>query len=285
MEPAAGLADARRRRAWREVAALAAHHEEALYADSSARAALRGAVAEFLESLSGLPPGSGRRELEIFYRLHAAGACPLDDDLDEIVELLLLAYRIEAPETHLDLAYPIAREHPRLAACAEVIAAYEARRPADWTVRLPPRIRVSGNSPTRAVNALRPLFKSRQEREFFHAARQVRPDLLAIPNAPLNVLLEYRWLKPCLSSDQQDYFFRATVDCVLFDPARDYRPVWFFELDSRWHDPPDRAERDRWKDFIFSMAGQRLLRIRADRPSQRRFEELLRAAMDGERKG
>ena len=62
------------------------------------------------------------------------------------------------------------------------------------------------------------------------------------------------------------------MDLVVFEPFNQYEPIYFFELDSVWHDEEDAKEKDKMKDNIFSAAGLKLFRIR-DKQNQKIDEE------------
>jgi hypothetical protein len=98
------------------------------------------------------------------------------------------------------------------------------------------------------------------------------------PNVALSSLIDYEAIRDQLSADERTFFFKGIVDCVIFDQHEQYRPIYFFELDSAHHDAPDRRENDRRKDRIVSCAGHRLYRIRPQAPdvTQRDFAALLR---------
>lgn len=107
------------------------------------------------------------------------------------------------------------------------------------------------------------LFKSLQEQAFYEAMCRVLPSLLAYPNVSISTALAFKGLKDALESDAKEFFFRGVFDFVVFDPANGYLPVYFFELDSSYHNVPDAIRRDRLKDKICVAAGIKLLRLRA----------------------
>ena len=121
---------------------------------------------------------------------------------------------------------------------------------------------MSVTTPATAVTHSLSLFKSDQEATFFHAVRIVFQTYTPYPNVALSSLIDFEAIRHRLSSEERDYFFKSIVDCVLFDPHDDYRPVYFFELDSGHHDAPDQQAKDACKDRIVAAAGHRLYRIR-----------------------
>jgi len=59
-------------------------------------------------------------------------------------------------------------------------------------------------------------------------------------------------------------FFKAIIDNVVFiQTENNFEPKFYFELDSVYHDEEEQQIKDKIKDKFFSLAGQRLIRIRA----------------------
>ena len=90
------------------------------------------------------------------------------------------------------------------------------------------------------------------------------------PNVALSSLVDYERIADRLTTEERRYFFRALVDCVVFDQHDDYRPRFFFELDSPLHDDETRRKKDAHKERILAPAGQKLYRIRAHEREHRR---------------
>ena len=109
-----------------------------------------------------------------------------------------------------------------------------------------------------------PLFKSKQEENFFLGVRQAFPTHNPYPNVALNSVLDYEKIKDILSEEEKTYFFRALIDSVVFDPINSHVPLYFFELDSPYHDNPKQQHRDRLKNRIFEAANTKLHRIRVE---------------------
>ena len=106
------------------------------------------------------------------------------------------------------------------------------------------------------------LFKSQQEHDFFQALRQVFPRFDVYLNVGLSTLIDFGAIKEDLSQEERTFFFRGVVDCVVFDQFQDYKPVYFVELDSAYHDFEEQKLKDTYKDKILAMAGKKLYRIR-----------------------
>ena len=66
-------------------------------------------------------------------------------------------------------------------------------------------------------------------------------------------------LKVC--SCAKSFFFKSTLDLCIVD-SNTFKPKFFIELDSSWHDKPKQIENDRMKNEIFEKAGMELHRLR-----------------------
>lgn len=115
---------------------------------------------------------------------------------------------------------------------------------------------------------MRQLFKSPQEHNFYLALRHAFPQLMACPNLPASTILKFERIRACLDADTRDYFFKAVFACVIVDPAADYRPLYFFELDTRFHDDLAAKRNDKLKNSICDAVGVKLTRIRAYEASE-----------------
>jgi len=124
-------------------------------------------------------------------------------------------------------------------------------------------LNVKQNSNVANVDFTRTLFKSKQEGDFFQALRQVFPRYDVYPNVALSCLIDFDGISLELSAEEKRFFFMGIVDCVVFDQFRSYRPLFFFELDSAYHDTPEQQVKDRYKDRILAVAGQKLYRVRS----------------------
>lgn len=93
----------------------------------------------------------------------------------------------------------------------------------------------------------------------------------------MSCLIDFKKIKSSLSSEQRDYFLKSIVDCVVFDPRNKYKPVFFFEMDSKYHDSENQQKKDRWKDRFFSLAGKHLYRVRplSKEVGRKEFVELI----------
>lgn len=236
--------------------------------------------------------------LETVVLLHSGGLFRLGGErFDTAVSTLVAQRRAEGDRT---AARRFARFRPDLPACAAVLrdapasggegdgapgptgSAREPNTPGAADVNLEsvehahPHsdvVTVTSTAPSTASDRSRSLFRSPVEAAFFQAVRHVFPTYLPIPNAALSSVLDTDALKPHLTAPARQLLYTSTVDCVLVDPgavgddASDaMRPVAFFELDSTYHDAPDRKHNDTLKDEIVAAAGHRLVRLRPHAP-------------------
>ena len=230
------------------------------HAAVAAHDGLGHAAQTFIDALLALPEASAAdgEVLEKLFLLHTGRLYQLSDrNFEQVVERLVALHHAQP-----DDALGYARFCPTNARCAEVIRRYGAPVPqplpddgSHTVTRTDPPL------PTTEA-ATRPLFKSQQEVDFFMAVRDVFATYFAYPNVALSALVDFEAIRDGLTGRERRFFFRGLVDCVVFDQHADYRPVFFFELDSPLHDDPAQQTRDRYKDRILALAGQRLYRIR-----------------------
>lgn len=140
-------------------------------------------------------------------------------------------------------------------------------------------IKLSHNPiPTNQV-AKKSLFQSQEETKLFLALKRIFSTYQIYPNVPTNCLIDLKQIEPQLTKKEISFFHTSVIDFVVFEPFDNYRPIYFIELDSVWHNIHKNKENDQTKDKIFSLAGLRLIRIRHLRDeliSQDTFLELVR---------
>lgn len=124
------------------------------------------------------------------------------------------------------------------------------------------------------------LFKSQQEKNFFEAVRQAFPTYHPYPNVALSCILDFDKIKNNLTHQHQNYFFKAVVDCVVFDSSKDYIPLYFIELDSVFHDTTKAKENDLLKNQIFEVANTKLIRVRPHEKEDATEESLLKLVLE-----
>lgn len=104
------------------------------------------------------------------------------------------------------------------------------------------------------------IFNSQQELELFHAAKKVIPHSILLPNTALSTIIDSK-ICNLLDSKTKSFYFKSTLDLCIVNPET-FKPEYFIELDSSWHDKPRQIENDKMKDEIFKTAGLVLERLR-----------------------
>jgi|ERR1041384_340288 hypothetical protein len=214
--------------------------------------------------------------LESFHVLHSQNKYRLSDERFRIVTLeLVKLWRTK----NLEQAYQRAKFLPNDELCKSVIKQYEDSLPKKVAHSQSGKIQVTENKNIADVDGRCPLFKSKQEKEFFEAVREAFPMYIVYPNVALSSIIDFGVVKDRLSPAERTYFFQAIIDCVVFDYHSElYQPKFFYELDSPYHDNPERKTKDEYKNNILAAAGQRLFRIRRVDAKQNRgdFTRLIR---------
>jgi hypothetical protein len=161
------------------------------------------------------------------------------------------AYKISKDWLHLEYAKQLSINY-------EKINSKELKHTSDdW-------IKVSENPNIQQVNHTISLFKSKQENEFFYAIREYYPNYFTYPNVAISCIIDFKKIKDNLSNQEKDYFFKAIIDSVVYEQTNDnFIPKLYFELDSIYHDTKEQILKDKMKDKFFSLAGQKLIRIRS----------------------
>ncbi|MEM1097090.1 MAG: hypothetical protein AAGJ10_21035, partial [Bacteroidota bacterium] len=240
-------------RRWDAALQVVYARREALPDDPLLQHAVATLLMAFRHDLAAEGPSAHADALGTLFLLHTGRFMALPDDAFTEVVVALVTLHADRP----DVALGYAQHCPEAPACAAVLAVHTPdtlRADAQATVTV---------APARASReATRPLFRSQQEATFFNAVREVFPMYTVYPNVALHACLDADALRPYLDADDRAYLFHALVDCVVFDQHDGYRPRYFFELDSPWHDLPDRRTQDQRKDRILAEAGQQLYRIR-----------------------
>lgn len=241
---------------WGELLDVLHRHHAAITDDPLLAHAVETFVGVFFDTLDVAVPAPHADVLEKLFLLHTGGFYRLSEaHFDQVVEALV-ALHSDRPEA----AAGYARFSPSNPRCAQVLAAHASRLPVPVAHAGP--LDVAASTPLTQADATTSLFKSKQELDFFLAVREVFATYFVYPNVALSGLIDYERLRDHLSGPERQYFFRALVDCVVFDQHDGYRPCYFFELDSPLHDAEARQANDRRKERILALAGQTLYRIR-----------------------
>ncbi len=252
-------------------------HHAAVAADPLLARAAETVVDAFCEALAATGPAAVADELEKLFLLHTGGFYRLPADRFEPVVEALVTLHADRPQAALGYA----RFCPDNPHCAAVLQAQAP--PARVAHAQEAVLDLAVQTPLTGADHTIRLFKSQQEVDFFLAVREVFATYFVYPNAALSCLVDYDQVKEHLTGAERQYFFRALVDCVVFDQHDGYRPRYFFELDSSLHDTEEQQAKDRHKERILSLAGQRLHRLRRRDADAGRaaFVALLRELAEG----
>ena len=104
------------------------------------------------------------------------------------------------------------------------------------------------------------IFNSPQEKELYLAAKRVLKNEIILPNIALSSIIDSKILE-LLETKTKYFFLKSTLDLCIIDSLT-FKPCFFIELDSSWHDTPKQIENDEMKNEIFKKAGMELHRLR-----------------------
>lgn len=184
-----------------------------------------------------------------------------DSDFEKIVSEYILFLKLT---NQSKIAYSISKNWDWLGIANNFIDEYEKNNPIEIKHSNSENIKISENTNIQNKNSTIKLFKSIQEYEFFYSITESYPNYFTYPNVALSCLVNFKELKNELNNSEIDYFFKAVIDCVVFkQDNNNFEPMFFFELDSIYHDKPEQQKKDKIKDKILSLSGQKLFRIRA----------------------
>lgn len=212
--------------------------------------------------------------LESILLLKAGRFIALKPEQEEAIVLAI----VNGKKSNLSYCFQYAKLYPDNKMCKEIIAKYEKDLPQKINHTQTQNLTITENKIIEEQNDFRKsLFNSLQEVEFYLALKRVFDTYQVYPNVGLSSILNFDELQESLSVKERDFFFKSSVDFVVFEPFRNYFPIYFFEIDSVWHDSEEQKEKDKIKDKIFSVGGQKLYRIRKIDNSidEREFEKLI----------
>lgn len=257
---------------WPEVMALVYRHHREVASDDVSRLAVRTFTEEFFAHVeAGALDEDTVAALQYVLYAHTEGKFPVDAARHRLVVSSLARSRMNRKD--LAGAYDYARRLPENEYCASVIKQYEDSLPKRVAHSQSHKISVTENRNVAQADGRRSLFRSKQERDFFGALVEVFHQHIVYPNVAVQSVIDFEKVRDRLTKEERDYFFRAVIDCVVFDHVNAlYQPIFFYELDSVYHDDPARKARDDMKDRILAAAGQSLRRIRAQRAAVGREE-------------
>lgn len=122
-----------------------------------------------------------------------------------------------------------------------------------------------------ATGICRSVFRSQQERTFLRALSLRFPGLQALPNYPLDQIVDFDRVG-AINPETLRYGKNCRLDAVLIIPDEG-DPVAVFELDSRFHDQLENAERDQMKNSLIAATGLPFFRLRAETPDSMSTDE------------
>lgn len=105
------------------------------------------------------------------------------------------------------------------------------------------------------------IFNSPQEEELYSSAKKIFPEDLVLPNLALSTIINSKITELLESKREVNFFFKSSLDLCIVN-SKSFRPKFYIELDSSWHDKPDQIGKDQIKDKIFKKAGLKLYRLR-----------------------
>lgn len=245
---------------WNEVWNFFKHNPELVKSNPKIKQAVINYEIEFFLDLENqIVENLSFDDLEIFYILHKRKFHLLPQNRFKILVSKMISI---LKNVDLHKTYKLAINFPDDENCRTIIRDYENFFPKKISHSQNKIVQITGNNKLSLIDGRRSLFKSAQEKEFFDAVRDVYPQFIVYPNVAVSSILNFESIKQFLSDEEKSYFFMAIVDCVVFDYQQLYLPKYFFELDSFYHDEPTQMRKDKYKNNIFSAAGQKLHRIR-----------------------
>ncbi len=177
----------------------------------------------------------------------------------------VVEYKIETQEQlglH-DLSLNLALQHPNLAASKNLLKSIKEKTPERVANATRQNLDIKATKVDQGPPKTVKLFRSKQEENFFLAMRSAFPTYDPYPNVAINAVVDFNAVRHDLTQVEREFFFRGMIDSVVFDSATSYTPLYFFELDSPYHDAEEQKKRDVMKDRIFELANAKLHRIRA----------------------
>lgn len=255
------LYQALHRQEWKTILTLLHKRKDEIAQDHMLRDAAGIFAKEFLRIVSTYPLDREDivEHLEDLDVLHAGKFYLLqNEDLDT----LHIQLAIRKQSVNLKEAVSYAKKVPTNIACQEIIKRHAELSPVNVVHSQENTINVTYQNRIEDVDLTINLFKSNQEIELFTALAKVFNTYQIYPNVALSCLLNFEELKATLSREERDFFFKGVVDFVVFDQAEGYKPVYFFELDSDFHDTEKQKVNDLFKNQVLAKAGVKLFKIR-----------------------
>ena len=183
---------------------------------------------------------------------------------------------------NLKEAFNYAKEFPENEFCKKVIVEFEKNQAQFIGHTQQHKVSIKQNDNISRRDFSTSLFKSKQEYVFYRAVREVFQTYMVFPNVAMNAVIDWNSIKSNLNKQENSYFFKGLIDCVVIDQENDYKPIKFIELDSIYHDNKKQIEKDKMKDKIIGCSGHKLFRIRTKNEAltEDEFKVLIREAID-----
>ncbi|MEA1989458.1 MAG: DUF2726 domain-containing protein [Pseudomonadota bacterium] len=259
---------------WEQFSNLAYQNFKQLQADPLAKQALKIFEQEFLQNISDSSYDEKVKLLKWPSSLVSLSNIPFSEDFkQQVIDENLHALKA----TESPLLFDFAKEHQTFSSLARSIISEISDNIISGSSR-GLNISLEANCLDTGPKTIK-LFKSAQERNFFKALQSVYPTYLPYPNVALNSVVDFEQIKEKLTYEEREYFFKALIDFVVFHPGENYIPLYFFELDSSFHDTKEAKARDDMKNSICKAASVNLIRLRPNSKEQiteEYFEQLLR---------
>lgn len=266
---------------WSELLNFVSENPEAASSDEVIQTGIRTFVQQLMvEITDGSDSPDFSWYLEMVFMLHKVGKLQVSDEDQKAVVVEL----VKRKQENLKEAYDLAQFYPTEEVCVTAIKRYLDSIPKVVRHSQTDKIHVTENNHISNVDYTIALFKSQQEYDFYLAVVQRFPNHAVYPNVALSCLVDLKQIEHQLMPEEKRFFYSGIVDCVVFDIVKMYKPIRFFELDSIYHDSPEQAAKDKYKDRILSLAGQKLYRIRkvSKQVNQAEFFKLVHEVLQDE---
>ncbi len=249
---------------WKSIIRQFHDHKDLIKSDPMLSHALTITLQEIAQRSKDLVVDSDFAEsLEQIIMLNINGHISLSDVQLESIVLAIIGEHKENPS----YCYNYAKLCPENPECNSIIELHEKDAPQTLAHSRQDLITAQTQNANANNDHRKDLFNSPQETEFYLALKRVFPTYQIYPNVSLSCIFRFEDIKSELALREQEYFFRSSIDFVVFEPFKNYLPVYFFELDSTYHDSNEQKEKDSIKDRICGICGQKLIRIRKNDPS------------------
>lgn len=244
---------------WKKIISFLSKESKSVASETLYHHALSVFEQEFINSISSgsFVSANTLSCIEDLYMLHCSNLYILEKNSFEAIIAQLIEH-----STSLDVKYKYALTCPNMDISKTIIHEYEMNNGKKVSHTQSPKIDVVETQTIENEDCRICLFKSSQEMDFFYALRSAFETYQIYPNVSMSCLIDYEKVKDKLTQEECNFFFKSVIDFVVFDQAEGFFPIYFFELDSIYHDSKRQKHNDGLKDSIFSKSGIRIYRIR-----------------------